>query len=319
MSFFISSFSLFLAVLLAVRPSSATSSCSSIPSSLRLDCHPAPNATQDQCLQRNCCWSPSDITSIPWCFYAPSSGYSVDSGPFWSRDGVTARLRLKAPGPFLSQDITELLFSATFDSNTRLRVRIIDANAARWEPPDIVRENNCGTNKCGAADPLLDIAFTANPFGFAVTRRDDGSVIFNSSVPDVPEPFPTLIYSDQFLSLSSSLPASAKVHGLGEQVGIASSFNGTVTANLCCFKSVMLQIAPLNLPIAGPAGQKCASLSPPCSSRLSDAVCRYTLFAKDQGTPQHSAIGGSQTYGSYPYVMVSDAKGRAHGVMLVNR
>jgi alpha-glucosidase (family GH31 glycosyl hydrolase) len=60
------------------------------------------------------------------------------------------------------------------------------------------------------------------------------------------------------------------------------------------------QIAPLNLPIAGPAGQK------------------YTLFAKDQGTPQHSPAGGSQTYGSYPFVLVGDAKGRAHGIMLLN-
>jgi hypothetical protein len=232
---FLPSFSLFLSILLSFQPSAAASSCPSIPSSLRLDCHPAPNATRDQCLQRNCCWSPSDITSIPWCYHPPSSGYSIGSGPVRSCDGVTARLLLKAPGPFPSQDITELLFSASFDSNSRLRVRITDANAARWEPPDIVRENNCGSNQCGAADPLLDVALTADPFGFAVTRRDDGSVIFNSSAPDVPEPFSTLIYSDQFLSLSSSLPSSAKVYGLGEQVPMPTSFNGTSTTKFLLF------------------------------------------------------------------------------------
>jgi hypothetical protein len=214
--------SLSLLLLLVAFPFSlaaASPSCSSVPPPLRLDCHPAPNATKDNCMQSNCCWSPSDVTGLPWCFYPPSSGYSVVSGPTWSRDGVSARLRLNAPGgPFPSQDITELLFSASFDSNTRLRVRITDTNAARWEPPDIVRESHCGSSACDASAPLLDLSFAANPFGFAVTRRDDGSVIFNSSSPDVSQPFPSLIYSDQFLSLSSSLPSSAKVYGLGEQV-----------------------------------------------------------------------------------------------------
>ena len=199
-----------------------TSSCSSVPPPLRLDCHPAPNATQDNCLQRNCCWSPSDVAGLPWCFYPPPAGYSVVSGPTWSRDGASVRLRLKAPGPFPSQDISELLFSASFDSNTRLRVRITDANADRWEPPDIVRENHCGSSGCGATAPLLDVSFSEDPFGFAVTRRDDGSVIFNSTAPDVAQPFPNLIYSDQFLSLSSSLSSSAKVYGLGEQVRLQS-------------------------------------------------------------------------------------------------
>jgi alpha-glucosidase (family GH31 glycosyl hydrolase) len=53
---------------------------------------------------------------------------------------------------------------------------------------------------------------------------------------------------------------------------------------------------------------------------LSFAVMsRYTLLAKDQGTPAHDALGGTQTYGSYPYILVGDSTGRAHGVLLVNR
>ena len=208
-------------LLVAAQPFSAlasASSCSSVPPSLRLDCHPAPNATQNECLQSNCCWSPSDVAGLPWCFYPPSSGYAVSSAPVRFRSGVSARLRLKSPGPFPSQDIHELLFSVSFDSSTRLRVRITDANNARWEPPDIVREDGCGSGTCGAEDPLFDVAFTADPFGFAVIRRDDGSAIFNSSAPDVAQPFSTLIYSEQFLSLSSSLPSSSRVYGLGEQV-----------------------------------------------------------------------------------------------------
>ncbi len=81
---------------------------------------------------------------------------------------------------------------------------------------------HCGSSGFGAAAPLLDVSFSDDPFGFAVTRRDDGSVIFNSTAPDVAQPFPNLIYSDQFLSLSTSLSLSAKVYGLGEQVRLQS-------------------------------------------------------------------------------------------------
>jgi hypothetical protein len=169
------------------------------------------------------------------------------STPTWSRDGASARLRLKSPGPFPPQDIPDLLVSVSFDSNTRVRVRITDANATRWEPPDIVRSASCGNSPCGAADPLLLVSFAADPFGFAVTRRDDGSVIFNSSATDVPQPCSTLVYSDQFISLSSSLPPSAKVYGLGEQ------------------------IAPLNLPVAGPAGQKYTLFANITKERLNTA------------------------------------------------
>jgi hypothetical protein len=169
-------------------------------------------------LESSCCWSPSDIVGLPWCFYPQAAGYSIISAPHWSADGVVARLRLKSPGPFPQQDISDLLFSVSYDSNTRLRVRITDANSVRWEPPDVVRADSCGSSRCGAADRLLDVSFTEDPFGFAVTRRGDGSTLFNSSAPDVAQPFSSLVYSEQFLSISSSLPAFATVHGLGEQV-----------------------------------------------------------------------------------------------------
>jgi hypothetical protein len=237
-----------LPTLLVPAAAAAASSCASIPPPLRLDCHPSPNATQDKCLQSNCCWSPSDVAGLPWCFYPPASGYFIASAPFWSRDGVTVRLRLKSPGPFPSQDINELIFSASFDSNTRLRIRITDANAARWEPPDIVREDSCGSSPCGATDPLLDVSFTADPFGFAVIRTDDGSTIFNSSAPDISQPFSTLIYSEQFISLSSSLPSSSRVYGLGEQVTFPPYQTGLISFGSISLRLFILFTPPLRSP-----------------------------------------------------------------------
>ena len=37
---------------------------------LRRDCHPEPDATQERCELRGCCWYPS---GGPWCFY-PAEG-----------------------------------------------------------------------------------------------------------------------------------------------------------------------------------------------------------------------------------------------------
>ena len=69
-----------LAVLAAalLATAHAGGSCD-LPTLNRVDCGWI-GITQDQCLERGCCWSPSATLGIPWCYYTTVDGYAVDSG-----------------------------------------------------------------------------------------------------------------------------------------------------------------------------------------------------------------------------------------------
>ena len=64
------------------------------------------------------------------------------------------------------------------------------------------------TKKSAEQDYL--VSFTEYPFGFAITRKSTGRVLFNSTAG-------AMIYEDQFLQLSTFLP-STNLYGLGEHV-----------------------------------------------------------------------------------------------------
>ena len=129
----------------------------------------------------------------------------------------------------------------SFETKDRLRVRITDADHKRWEiPPEILRRNPIATATAthshlrsptekyprsllenpSLSFPNSDLIFTlldTTPFGFAVTRRSSADMLFNSS-PESSNPGAFLIFKDQFLQVSSSLPASrSSLYGLGEQ------------------------------------------------------------------------------------------------------
>lgn len=60
------------------------------------------------------------------------------------------------------------------------------------------------------------LRFCRSPFGFAVSRRSTGEVLFNSTPPVGPRSFSPLVFKDQYLEISTSLPASTSLYGLGE-------------------------------------------------------------------------------------------------------
>ena len=64
------------------------------------------------------------------------------------------------------------------------------------------------TKKSSQQDYL--VSFTRYPFGFAVTRKSTGRVLFNSTAG-------AMIFEDQFLQLSTLLPSNV-IYGLGEHV-----------------------------------------------------------------------------------------------------
>ncbi|KAH7654393.1 Alpha-glucosidase protein, partial [Dioscorea alata] len=111
-----------------------------------------------------------------------------------------------------------------FETNDRLRVRITDSDRRRWEiPPEIIPREAPNVVLRSPTETLLlssgesDLILTlrrSSPFTFFISRRSTGDALFDTSVPSIT---PGIVFKDQYLEISSSLPDDgASIYGLGE-------------------------------------------------------------------------------------------------------
>lgn len=114
--------------------------------------------------------------------------------------GMRLDLNLSSPCKAYVIDIPQLSVLVHFQTADRLRVRIIDAERDRWEIPMSLLSD--GTESSIFSDNLnYQFLYTTNPFGFSVTKKEDGDVLFNSSAH-------RMVYEDQYLEISSVLPSN---------------------------------------------------------------------------------------------------------------
>uniref|UniRef100_A0A453SXA8 Maltase n=1 Tax=Aegilops tauschii subsp. strangulata TaxID=200361 RepID=A0A453SXA8_AEGTS len=115
----------------------------------------------------------------------------------------------------------------SLETDSRLRVRITDADHPRWEvpqdiiprpaPEDVLHDAPPasstplqGSRVLSAAGSDLVLTVHASPFRFTVSRRSTGDVLFDTA--------PGLVFRDKYLEVTSALPAGrASLYGLGEQ------------------------------------------------------------------------------------------------------
>lgn len=90
-------------------------------------------------------------------------------------NGFTATLSKAAPASPYGKDIDTLLLNVTFETDTRLRVRITDPSQARYEVP-IPTPVKAGTPPSSSTSMDYKVTTTANPFGLAITRVSTGQV-----------------------------------------------------------------------------------------------------------------------------------------------
>lgn len=164
------------------------------------------------------------LVAVPW----GAAGYEVASV---TRSGTLLSARLELAGgtaapSSLGPVVRSLLLTASLETDSRLHVRITDANHPRWEvPQDVIprptpedvllqlrgRSALPRTSRRVLSTAGSDIDFTiyASPFRFMVSRRSTGDVLFDTS--------PNLIFKDRYLELTSALPEGrASLYGLGE-------------------------------------------------------------------------------------------------------
>ena len=114
----------------------------------------------------------------------------------------------------------------SLETDSRLHVRITNADHPRWEVPQSVIPREAPRqitleSSTGAASPhsrvlsaaTSDLTFTlhASPFRFTVSRRSSGDVLFDTSA--------ALVFKDRYLELTTALPADVRassLYGLGE-------------------------------------------------------------------------------------------------------
>ncbi|KAM3624389.1 uncharacterized protein V6R79_022800 [Siganus canaliculatus] len=188
--------------------------CSLLPEAWRFDCYPERGVvvTRELCEARNCCFlpaaspsstnRPSGRNGIPWCFYPPDfpsySLLSINDTSLGQRGVLVRDVKTYYPA-----DILTLEVEIRHETDTRLRVRITDPSSSRFEVPISVPT---ATKKAENPDYVVEIS--KQPFGVIVKRKSTGAALLNTSVAP-------LLYADQFLQISSSLP-SQFIYGLGE-------------------------------------------------------------------------------------------------------
>ncbi|KAL9666180.1 hypothetical protein QQ045_000504 [Rhodiola kirilowii] len=122
------------------------------------------------------------------------AGYSLVSIEKMADGGLLGLLKINEKNDLYGPDIKLLQHYIKHETDLRLRIHITDAEKPRWE---------------------LILTYTSNPFGFAVRRKSNNDVVFNTTF-DSSDSFNNLVFKDQYLEITTKLPKSASLYGLGE-------------------------------------------------------------------------------------------------------
>ncbi|KAH0450561.1 hypothetical protein IEQ34_021253 [Dendrobium chrysotoxum] len=143
--------------------------------------------------------------------------------------GLIGHLLLKKGTSTYGPDIPHLRLFVKHETRNRLRVHITDAENERWEVPynllpreeppplEIPSQKTSGfpfTASEFSGEELV-FSYISDPFGFAVNRRSNGETLFNSTT-EAEDPYASLVFKDQYLEISTSLPKYSSLYGLGE-------------------------------------------------------------------------------------------------------
>lgn len=103
--------------------------CSDIPNNLRFDCYPEDGASEQNCLNRGCCWRKPAIVNdevpldVPYCFYPSDYGYQLVSKEK-TQTGYLLNLSKKGhAGPY-GNDIENLAVDVRFEAQDRLHFKV---------------------------------------------------------------------------------------------------------------------------------------------------------------------------------------------------
>jgi alpha-glucosidase len=143
---------------------------------------------------------------------AACPGYSA-SNVKTTATGLTADLTLAGPAcNMYGDDLQHLTLDVTYETPTRVHVKIQDAANSVYQVPDSVfprpSASSAGTSN-GTGASALQFGYVESPFSFNISRAHTGEVLFDTSAA-------SLVFESQYLRLRTSLPDNPNLYGLGE-------------------------------------------------------------------------------------------------------
>ncbi|KAK7054983.1 hypothetical protein VNI00_003446 [Paramarasmius palmivorus] len=160
-------------------------------------------------------------------------GYSLGSISE-TATGFTAQLSLAgAPCNAFGTDVPSLTIEVAYESISRLRVNIYDSDEKQYTIPESIISRPPAPSDSFKESSDLVFNYEPAPFAFWITRRTDPSLppLFDTRLGSLPSaPLPPaiesdtstaldgfdLVFEDQYLQLTSTLPEDANIYGLGE-------------------------------------------------------------------------------------------------------
>ncbi|KAH8899784.1 family 31 glycosyl hydrolase [Thozetella sp. PMI_491] len=122
-------------------------------------------------------------------------------------NGLTADLTLAgAACNVYGDDLKDLALTVTYETDSRLHVKIQDAAEVVYQVPESVFPRPSASSS-GA--PALKFDYKEEPFSFTVSRAATGEVLFDTSAA-------SLVFESQYLRLRTKLPDNPNLYGLGE-------------------------------------------------------------------------------------------------------
>ncbi|OCH84572.1 alpha-glucosidase [Obba rivulosa] len=118
------------------------------------------------------------------------------------------KLRGKACNLF-GPDIEKLQLNVTYETTSRLHIKVTDSSSARYEVPDSVLPRPAGDGHILPQQSEIQFKYTSSPFSFSIHRASNSDVLFSTGSHP-------LIFEPQYLRIKTDLPANANLYGLGE-------------------------------------------------------------------------------------------------------
>ncbi|ORX58669.1 hypothetical protein DM01DRAFT_1371693 [Hesseltinella vesiculosa] len=144
---------------------------------------------------------------------ANANGYRVSGTVKQTRTGITFPLSFVSKGStgkdFYGKTIDDLTVTVDYETEDRLHVLITDKAKEQYLVPNSELGFERPEVKRRARHPNYEFKYTDNPFGFQVIRTSDKEVVFDT----MNQP---LVFEDQYIELTTVLPADANIYGLGE-------------------------------------------------------------------------------------------------------
>ncbi|TFY71663.1 hypothetical protein EVG20_g1354 [Dentipellis fragilis] len=155
-------------------------------------------------------------------FASLASAEWVDSKVLDSCPGYNA-VNVKSRGPKVTADLVlagtacnvfgndtkKLALKVTYETQTRIHVKITDPSSKRYEVPDSVLPRPKADPHVSVAEADIKFNYTTKPFSFNILRSHTNEVLFSTASHPI-------IFEPQYLRVKTNLPANANIYGLGE-------------------------------------------------------------------------------------------------------